>query len=163
MIDLVVGLARVVRVTGQDQRAARLLAAAVTKQESTGLIRSRNPEQVEREMATLRAALGDAAFEHAWSTGRAVEWSDAVADAVAVLASPPSTAPLVRIDAGPRLTRREREVLRLLGERLTDPEIAARLYLSPRAVESHVANILAKLNVQNRRQAIAIAVKRGLI
>jgi DNA-binding CsgD family transcriptional regulator len=161
-INLVVDLARLARATGQAQRAARLLAAATVKQESTGLIRLWNPEQVEREVAMLRAALGDAAFETAWSSGRAITWSDAVADAMAVLASR-SVAPLVRIDAGPRLTRREREVLRLLGERLTDPEIAARLYLSSRTVESHVANILAKLNVQNRRQAIAVAVKRGLI
>lgn len=60
------------------------------------------------------------------------------------------------------LTRREREVLALLRQRLTDPEIAAQLYLSPRTIESHVAHILAKLGVANRRAAVALAVQHDL-
>jgi NarL family two-component system response regulator LiaR len=60
------------------------------------------------------------------------------------------------------LTRREREVLDLLVQRLSDPEIAERLYIGTRTVEFHVANILGKLGVENRRDATAIAVRAGL-
>jgi DNA-binding NarL/FixJ family response regulator len=56
-----------------------------------------------------------------------------------------------------RLTRREREVLGLLCLRLTDAEIALRLSVGTRTVESHVASILTKLNARNRREAAARA------
>jgi predicted ATPase/DNA-binding CsgD family transcriptional regulator len=57
------------------------------------------------------------------------------------------------------LTPREREVLDLMSLRLTDAEIAARLFISPRTVEIHVANVLAKLGAANRRDAAAVAAR----
>lgn len=61
------------------------------------------------------------------------------------------------------LTRREREVLALLCQRLTDPEIAARLFISPRTASSHVANLLGKLGAANRREAAGIAIRHQLV
>ena len=60
------------------------------------------------------------------------------------------------------LTAREVDVLRLLTRHQTDKEIAAALFLSPRTVSTHVANIFIKLNVANRREAAAAAVGLGL-
>jgi DNA-binding NarL/FixJ family response regulator len=60
------------------------------------------------------------------------------------------------------LSPRERDVLALLCQGLTDPQIAEQLFLSPRTVESHVASLLRKLDVTNRRDAAAAAVSLGL-
>jgi DNA-binding NarL/FixJ family response regulator len=56
-----------------------------------------------------------------------------------------------------RLTRREREVLRLLVEGERSEEIARRLFISRKTVGSHIENILRKLGVRSQAQAIALA------
>jgi LuxR family maltose regulon positive regulatory protein len=53
------------------------------------------------------------------------------------------------------LSERELEVLQLIAEGLTNPEIAARLYLSVNTVKAHTRNIYGKLDVHNRTQAVA--------
>ena len=52
-------------------------------------------------------------------------------------------------------------MLALLCQRLTDPEIAARLFVGPRTASFHVANILGKLGVGMRTDAASIAVREG--
>lgn len=70
----------------------------------------------------------------------------------------------VLVEAQPsRLTPRESEVARLLVQGKTNPEIAAELFISERTVQSHVANIMAKLGVNSRTAAAAVAVREGLV
>ena len=61
------------------------------------------------------------------------------------------------------LTAREREILHLIGEGLTAPEISGKLWISGRTVEKHRSNIMHKLEMTNRADMIRFAVQQGLI
>jgi two-component system nitrate/nitrite response regulator NarL len=61
------------------------------------------------------------------------------------------------------LSPREKQVLKLIAEGLTGPEIGARLYISSSTVKTHVKNLLEKLEVTDRAAAVAEAMRRGLI
>jgi DNA-binding CsgD family transcriptional regulator len=61
------------------------------------------------------------------------------------------------------LTARQAEILGLLGQSLTNIEIADRLFVSPRTVEHHVAAVMSKLNASSRDKAVAKAVHQGLL
>jgi len=62
-----------------------------------------------------------------------------------------------------RLTEREREILSLVAEGLSNDEIAGRLYLSPLTTKTHVSRILAKLDARDRAQLVVIAYETGLV
>jgi DNA-binding NarL/FixJ family response regulator len=62
-----------------------------------------------------------------------------------------------------QLTRREREVLRLLAEGLDSQQIADRLHISVRTERNHIANILAKLDLHSRLQALVFAVRYDIV
>ena len=62
-----------------------------------------------------------------------------------------------------RLTPRERDVLLALGEGLSDREIAERLFISRETVHTHMVNLLKKLGVDSRMQALIFAIKSGLV
>jgi non-specific serine/threonine protein kinase len=120
---------------------------------------------------SAKATLGEAAFTNARGAGRLLHFDRVVAAALAVdFAAPlPTLSPHSASDqpisgsSHVALTRREREVLALLCQHLTDAEIAAELFIGPRTVNTHVANILGKLGVATRREAAAQAVRLGLV
>jgi len=83
----------------------------------------------------------------------------------------PATAAAGRDPANParpaadlaRLTEREREVLALVAQGLSNEEIAIRLYLSPLTTKTHVSHIMTKLGARDRAQLVVIAYESGLV
>jgi DNA-binding CsgD family transcriptional regulator len=122
------------------------LEAARARSELARLHRNDEPAVALRE-----ARLALETFER---VGAARE-ADEVAALVRELGGPARTGPK---NVG-LLTAREREVLGLLGEGLSNPEIAARLYISTKTAGNHVSNILAKLHLRSRQEAAAFAVR----
>jgi DNA-binding NarL/FixJ family response regulator len=72
------------------------------------------------------------------------------------------TTPRQQPTAFPELSERERDVLTLLAQGRSNPDIARQLYLSPKTVRNHVSNIFTKLQVADRAQAIIKARDAGL-
>ena len=63
----------------------------------------------------------------------------------------------------PVITRREKEILAMIAEGFTNPEIAEKLFVSPSTVDSHRKNLLAKLNVKNTASLVKFAMDHHLI
>lgn len=110
---------------------------------------ARSLESTDREAALHEARTAAAAFERL-GAGRE---RDVAAFLVRRLGGEGQTGPR---DGG-TLTRREQEVLRLLALGLTNAEIAARLFITPKTAGNHVSSIFMKLGVRNRAQAAAYA------
>jgi NarL family two-component system response regulator LiaR len=89
------------------------------------------------------------------SSGR----STLAAEAVQALIQPEPVASACEVN----LTPREREVLALMVKGLTNPEIAERLVVSRSTAKAHVSNVLSKLGVSNRAEAVALAVQNKLV
>jgi two-component system response regulator DesR len=70
---------------------------------------------------------------------------------------------LLRDTAAPELTERERQVLRLLADGCSYDEVGQQLFISPETVRTHVAKSQRKLGVRTRTQAVAAALRAGLI
>ena len=109
------------------------------------LLKTAPPDQLVAAVRTVHA--GEALLAPA-STRRLIEQ----------FARPPAAAPALD-----ELTARERDVLRLLARGLTNAEIAAQLVVEPSTVKSHVASVLAKLDLRDRVQAVVYAYESGLI
>lgn len=109
----------------------------------------------DREVAAAEARAAFSAFEDL-GAGRDADAAAALMRALGVKAA--RTGPK---NIG-RLTKREQEVLSLLGEGLSNPEIAERLFLSRKTVEHHVACILSKLGLRGRAEAAAFATRDAL-
>ena len=111
----------------------------------------------------LRTQLGDEAFDREIAAGRRQTLDDLrtiphppVSAASTVTATTPSA-------PGAALTEREHQVLRLLAQDLSNPQIAERLVVSRRTVDAHLRSIYDKLGVKSRDAAIRVAREQGLL
>ena len=137
---------------GQHERAACLLGAAerVRRETSQTLIELFRTQHERSESIAVRA-LGPKSFEAAFARGRAMTISEGAAFAVEGKQRP-KPPPAAVTERPPELTRRELEIARLVAGDLTNRQIAARLVLSQRTVETHITNILNKLGLDSRIQ-----------
>jgi len=134
--------------TAED--AVRLLAAVDAERARVGYVRFPvDRPGFEHAVAPARDTLG-AGFESAWAEGSALRFDDAVAMASRGERRPP------RPPSGwASLTPAELRVARLVGSGLTNPQIAERLFISARTVQTHLSRVFAKLGVSGRAELAA--------
>jgi predicted ATPase/DNA-binding CsgD family transcriptional regulator len=156
------GLAAIAASQGDHEVATRWWSAAAAERHARHMpLPAVDRERHQRALAGSRAALGPVAYSAAWAAGAIVPFAAAVTEA---LSKGPPSARQARgtIDAR-GLTERERDVLRLIAQGHTNPEIAEALYISQRTAATHVSHILEKLDVPTRTAAAAYAVRAGLV
>jgi DNA-binding CsgD family transcriptional regulator/tetratricopeptide (TPR) repeat protein len=171
------GLASVVAVQGELVWAARLWGAAGVLRDAIGIpIAPVYRADYDHSVAAARAQLGEQAFAEALAEGRAMPLEQVLdtpprfslmpstsrpveAMALEAPARSPELAPLI----SPSLTPREKDVLRLLSQGLTSPQIAERLVISVVTVNFHVRSIYSKLGVTSRAAATRYALEHHLV
>lgn len=163
---ILAGLAAFLALRGDLVRAARLCGTISALLDTLGVtLEPAGMTALQRATETARIRLQDAAFQAALAAGRTMTLEQAYHDATAK--SPGAVADIEEDSSGDAaiplgLTRREQEVLRLLAEGRSDPEIAAALFVSRRTAATHVANIFRKLDVTSRAAAAVYAVRHDL-
>ena len=151
MVDLLDLVAITCSALGSPAEAARLLGAAESQRDLIGYVR---PAPARKELAPvladLQATLGHAAFEAALSEGGALSLEEAVAYARR------GRGTHSRARSGwDSLTPSEQQVASLVGQHLTNAQIAERLFISVPTVKSHLNRAFAKLGMNNRGQLAA--------
>lgn len=157
VLSCVESIADIAARTGQPVLAAQLYGAIEEDRRAFGkVVPPVFRGEVEAEIESARRLLGDESFSREFEAGQAMPIERAVSEAISFASEALAPAPI-------QLTSREQEVVPLLVENLTAQEIADRLFLSRRTVETHLANLYAKLGVHTRAEALAAASDHGLL
>jgi DNA-binding CsgD family transcriptional regulator len=128
--------------------AARLFGAAEAIRQRTGEVRFKIYQaDYEVSVAALRDAMGQDDFDGAWAQGAALSTEEAIAYAQRGRGERKRAA--IGWEA---LTPAERDVVRLVSEGLGNKEVGARLFISPRTVQTHLTHVYTKLGVTSRMQ-----------
>jgi predicted ATPase/DNA-binding CsgD family transcriptional regulator len=123
-----------------------------------------------RSLTAVRSHLGDELFDRAWAEGRAMTPAQALVaqGSVPIQKSYParqaSKHPAkIHSSTSDELTGREVEVLSLVARGLTNEQVAEKLFISPRTVNSHLTSIYAKIGVTSRSGATRYAIENNLV
>jgi predicted ATPase/class 3 adenylate cyclase/DNA-binding CsgD family transcriptional regulator len=139
------------------QRAARLFGAAHAIRECHGIARFQIYQaDYESTLAAVRDALGVTEFEATWAEGAALSTEEAIGYAQRGRGErkrPPT--------GWASLTPTEHSVIRLACEGLSNKDIAARLFVSPRTVQTHLTHVYAKLGLTSRVQLVQEAARHS--
>jgi predicted ATPase/class 3 adenylate cyclase/DNA-binding CsgD family transcriptional regulator len=133
---------------GSHQEAARLFGAADAIRQRSGHVRFKIFDGLfQASVAELRDAMGEKDFDSAWGEGAALSTDEAIAYAQR------RRGERKRPTSGwASLTPAEREVVRLVSEGLANNDIATRLFVSPRTVQTHLTHVYTKLGLSSRVQ-----------
>jgi predicted ATPase/class 3 adenylate cyclase/DNA-binding CsgD family transcriptional regulator len=155
--DILECLAGVAADAGGQREAARMFGAAEAIRNRTGLVRFKIYDVgYERWVATVRNALERDEFDRAWDEGAALSTDEVIAYALRGHTGRKRPA-----SGWTSLTPTERDVVRLVVEGLTNSDVGARLFVSPRTVQTHLTHIYAKLGVTSRVQLAQEAACHG--
>jgi predicted ATPase/class 3 adenylate cyclase/DNA-binding CsgD family transcriptional regulator len=133
---------------GSHREAARLFAAAESIRQRMGAVRFKIWDAgYQAAVAALRDAMGEQDFDSAWAEGAALSTEEAIAYAQR------GRGQRKRPTSGwGALTPTERDVVRLVSEGLANNDIATRLFVSPRTVQTHLTHVYTKLGLTSRVQ-----------
>jgi len=158
------GLGKVAALRGASARAARLWGAAEALREHMGMSLSHFDlahSGYEKDLASARSSLDERTWAAAWTEGRTITPRQAIEYALSMEEPSTRIAPESwrRSDV---LTRREREVAVLIGRGFTNRQIAEKLVITERTVQTHVSRILRKLGLRSRTQIATWMIEQGL-
>jgi DNA-binding NarL/FixJ family response regulator len=154
---------------GQWERAVRLAgASAMISDTISALPIPLVQGMLEEAIQGARQALSESTFANAWAAGRALSLEQALTEALTT-ASPVALEPPASAVAEPQrqglanLSPRELDVLRLVASGSRNREICQTLVLSESTVETHLRHIYEKTGARNRADAVAYALRQGLV
>lgn len=173
-IECIEGIAMTLIAGHNGEIGARLLGATDFLRGVYAIaVEPEDRKRIDQSLAKARSELGRNAVSTAFELGKTLDLEAVIHEAIAANASSvptsPTSAPPAVAAAEPlpngaiHLTKREREVLRLLTQGKSDKEIGDELFISPRTAMTHVANLLGKLEVPSRTAAAAAALRYGLV
>lgn len=176
MVECLEGLATVANANGRPAQAATLFATAAGARVELGIpLRPVDRARHNQALADMRGRLKPGALDTATMDGVAAgfeavittvldpAWRQDAQKPAPTIVMPEEPDPDISPAGAASITPRELAVLQLLVQDLTNAEIADELYISVRTVESHVANILAKLGVPSRARAKTMALRLNLV
>ncbi|HZO25026.1 MAG TPA: LuxR C-terminal-related transcriptional regulator [Chloroflexota bacterium] len=159
------------RARGYLLDATRLFSAidAFRHQHRLGPLHNMDRE-LDRALPMLRHGLGEQEFAQAWAEGQTMTFEQIVTYALEITRDAAPAEPMQGAEAGApppdphlaQLTPREREIAVLIARGRSNRQIAAELTLTRRTVETHVHNILGKLELTSRSQLAIWAIEHGL-